>query len=412
MSGSRRWHPQQRNIFLLASGLSTAGSFAGLTAKGWILMDGTANPMLLALHFAALSLPTLLVSGPAGVRTDRIGCETVLIQAQWALLGAGLLGALSIPLLDGATQVAVLLASTLLVGIASAYELTARNKYCALLVDEPSQLAPYLTSFSVIFNVGKLVGPPLGGWLVALTGPATALSLDALTYLLPIASVIWLLQPNRDQEQRSVDRARSSLLHAWRDCGITLRHVLRFTALICLVGFFHPGLAPLIAADTIGPDPRDLGLFTSVLAAGSILGGVVLQRNSHRFCHRPCLTLGCFALITAVAQLGMAQEASQRTALLMAFLIGGGTAGLLSSANLITQVGSPQVMRGRMAGLSQIAFLGGGGLSGIIAAGLTQTLGLRSTFAITGAIGLVVAGMEIARRGRVVLEETEAFRSA
>ncbi|HGY5538143.1 MAG TPA: MFS transporter, partial [Prochlorococcus sp.] len=31
----------QRSIFLAASGISTAGSFAGLTAKGWILMDGT-----------------------------------------------------------------------------------------------------------------------------------------------------------------------------------------------------------------------------------------------------------------------------------------------------------------------------------------------------------------------------------
>ena len=57
--------------------------------------------MVLALNFAALSLPTMLVSGPAGVRTDRVGCERVLIQAQWALLGAGLLAALAIPMLDG-----------------------------------------------------------------------------------------------------------------------------------------------------------------------------------------------------------------------------------------------------------------------------------------------------------------------
>ncbi|MDC0251426.1 MFS transporter, partial [Synechococcus sp. AH-551-P21] len=109
MNRSPSWHQRQRTIFLLASGLSTAGSFAGLTAKGWILMSGTDSAMLLALHFAALSLPTLLVSGPAGVRTDRIGCEKVLIQAQWALLGAGLLGALSIPLLAGTAQVAMLL---------------------------------------------------------------------------------------------------------------------------------------------------------------------------------------------------------------------------------------------------------------------------------------------------------------
>ena len=64
-------------------------------------MDETKAPMVLALNFAALSLPTILVSGPAGVRTDRVGCERVLIQAQWALLCASLLGALSIPIFDG-----------------------------------------------------------------------------------------------------------------------------------------------------------------------------------------------------------------------------------------------------------------------------------------------------------------------
>ena len=74
----------QRPIFLLASGLSTAGSFAGLTAKGWVLMDGTGNPLILALHFALLALPSILFSAPAGVLTDRVGCEAVLIRAERA----------------------------------------------------------------------------------------------------------------------------------------------------------------------------------------------------------------------------------------------------------------------------------------------------------------------------------------
>ena len=395
---------QQRRLFLVVSGMSTAGSFAGITAKGWILLHGSADPFVLALNFAALSLPSLLVSGPAGVRTDRLGCERVLVQAQWALLAAAALGALAIPLLEGMAQVMLLLFSTLLVGIAGAFELTARNKYCSLLVDEPEQLAGYLASFSVVFNVGKLVGPPIGGWLVAIAGPAWALGIDAASYLLPIASVMVLLQPRRDLEQRSDGKGGATLLTAWRDCGGTLRGVLTLTAVLCVVNFFHPGLAPLIAEQVLGPDPRDLGLFTSVLAAGSIAGGVVLQRNSARLSSRPFLTLGGFALITAVAQLGMASTSSVGISLVMTFLIGAGTAGLLSSCNLITQIGAPQVMRGRMAGLSQIAFLGGGGLSGLLAALLVMATSLSSTFAITGGIGAVLALLWIVQRGDRRLE--------
>ncbi len=393
----------------MVSGISTAGSFAGITAKGWILLHGSADPFVLALNFAALSLPSLIVSGPAGVRTDRLGCERVLVQAQWALLAAAALGALAIPLLEGQAQVLLLLGSTLLVGIAGAFELTARNKYCSLLVEEPQQLAGYLASFSVVFNVGKLVGPPIGGWLVAFAGPAWALGIDATSYLLPIASVMFLLQPRRDLEQRSDGRTGATLLKAWRDCGSTLRGVLTLTAVLCVVNFFHPGLAPLIAEQVLGPDPRDLGLFTSVLAAGSIAGGVVLQRNSTRLSSRPFLTLGGFALITAMAQLGMARTSAVGLSLAMTFLIGAGTAGLLSSCNLITQIGAPQVMRGRMAGLSQIAFLGGGGLSGLLAALLVMATSLSSTFAITGGVGAVLALLWIVRRGD---QRLEPLRSA
>lgn len=393
----------QRGVFLLASGLSTTGSFAGLTAKGWILMAGTGNPLLLALHFAALALPSLVVSGRAGVLTDRLGCEQVLIRSQWGLVAGASLGALAIPLLQGVAQVVLLLLSTLVVGLSSAFELTARSKYCSLLVERPEQVAPYLASFSVVFNVGKLVGPPLGGWLVALSGPAMALAIDATSYLLPIATVVWLLRPHRELEVRSSGGASASLGAAWRGCGSTLRHVLRFTTVACLVGFFHPGLAPLIAAEVIGPSPEDLGLFTSVLAAGSIAGGVVLQRNSAALSARPVRLLGGCAVSVALAQLGMAVATGRPQALLMALLLGAGTAGLLAGSSLILQVGAPMALRGRMAGLGQIAFLGGGGVSGLVAATLAMSVGLSTTFALMGGVGLVVGLLELGRKGNLRL---------
>ena len=396
----------QRTTFLLASGLSTAGSFAGLTAKGWLLLEGARNPLLLALHFALLTLPTLVVSGPAGVLTDRAGSEQVLIRAQWGLFAAATLGALAIPISHGAQQDVLLLLSTLGIGVASAYELTARNKYVALLVDEPGQLGPYLASFSVIFNVGKLVGPPVGGLLLAATGPTLALTLDAASYLLPIASLIWVMAPHRPMEERSEGGRRASLGTAWRECGAPLRHVLRFTALACLVGFFHPGLAPLMADQLLGSSPLALGLFTSVIAAGSISGGVVLQRNARALGRRPGLLLGWSTLITGLAQVGLALEASQHWGrlwgLAMAYLIGLGTAALLAGTNLIIQVHAPQVLRGRMAGLGQIAFLGGGGLSGLAAAGLSlwPPLGVWGCFAVLGSLGVLLGSRELLlRRG-------------
>ena len=341
--------------------------------------------------------PTLVVSGPAGVLTDRLGSERVLIRAQWALLAAAVLGAIAIPISEGSQQDALLLLSTLGIGVASSYELTARNKYVALLVDEPEQLGPYLASFSVIFNVGKLVGPPLGGLLLAATGPTLALSLDAASYLLPIATLVWCMTPARERERRSQPGEGASLGAAWRGCGAPLRHVLLFTGVACLVGFFHPGLAPLLALQLLGPSPVALGVFTSVIAAGSISGGVLLQRRAAACSRRPGLLLGGCTLLTGLAQLGLSLHASQAWGLAMAFLIGAGTACLLAGTNLIIQVHAPQVLRGRMAGLGQIAFLGGGGISGLAAALLTGVMpgGLWGTLALLGSLGALLGVAEL-----------------
>jgi MFS family permease len=165
----------------------------------------------------------------------------------------------------------------------------------------------------------------------------------------------------------------------------------------CLVGFFHPGLAPLLAYQLLGPSPLALGIFTSVIAAGSISGGVLLQRRAAAFGQRPGLLLGGCTLLTGLAQLGLALHGPQAWGLAMAFLIGAGTACLLAGTNLIIQVHAPQVLRGRMAGLGQIAFLGGGGLSGLAAAQLTSLLpgGLWSTLALLGGLGALLGCREL-----------------
>ena len=136
----------------------------------------------------------------------------------------------------------------------------------------------------------------------------------------------------------------------------------------------------------------------------------MLQRNARALAGRPGLLLGWSALITGLAQVGLALEASQHWGrpwgLAMAYLIGLGTASLLAGTNLIIQVHAPQVLRGRMAGLGQIAFLGGGGLSGLLAAGLSlwPPLGVWGCFAVLGSLGILLAIRELVLRRHLRLD--------
>jgi MFS family permease len=386
-----RLRRQQNLLFLLAAGISSIGSFAGLITKGWLINETTQQPLLLAVNFACLALPALVFSQHAGVLTDKRGSAFVLIRAQWWLLIGSLVATLGYPLFrqTAALSVGILIAGTLVIGVASSYELTARTKYVSLLVPE-SQLPGYLAQFSVVFNVAKLVGPPIGGFALAFFSAESALVLDSLSYLVPIGVISYLMTPRRLTGDANHGQ-RITLLQAWQAASRPLRQSIGFTGLVSVIGFCHPALVPVMAKVYVGPTPTDLGWFTSNIALGSIAAGLLLQRFSRQVTRFPRQFLAIAATITAIAQIGLFWFGSV-SGYAMAFLIGAGTAGLLAGASIIGQALSPLEARGRVAALMLIAGLGGGGISSLLVGVLVNTLGLSPSMGLVGFSGLIAVG--------------------
>ncbi len=389
---------RQNSLFLWAAGISIVGSFAGIIAKGWLIHHLTHQPMLLAVNFACLTLPALFLSQHAGLLTDQVGAEPILKRAQYFLLGGSVVSAAGFAALRPwpPLSVAMLILGTLIIGCASSYELTARTKYASLLVPEP-EVGAFLASFSVVFNVAKLVGPPIGGFVLTWLSPELSLTLDSLSYLVPIAVVNGLMTPKRLPQLDGAARRRLTLGRAWRQVSGTVRRSILFTGLASLIGFCHPALVPIMAAQYIGPDPLSLGWFTAAIAVGSIVSGLLLKRHSVWVVQHPVRLLGSASLITGLAQL-LLTGLPLLTAwgipgvpYLGAILIGFGTAALLAGSNIITQARSPLETRGRIAALNQIASLGGGGLSSLMAGALVSRLGLQTSLGLLGAAGVTVA---------------------
>lgn len=384
---------RQRQCFLVAACLSSIGSFASIVAKGWLIQNMTQQPLLLAVNFACLSLPAIFLSSHAGTLTDRLGAEPVLKRSQYFLLLGAIVSAIGYLLCSGWVigQVTALIGGTLIVGIASAYELTSRLKYVGLVVPE-AILAGYLAQFSVAFNVAKLIGPPVGGFALTFLHPSWVLSLNALSYLVPIAVINFVMQP-RSLTTEEQPHHRLTMAQAWRGITSQLRSITLFTGIASVIGFFHPAVVPLLAAAYIGSDPLSLGWLTASIAIGSITAGLLQQRFHEAVVARPRQMLILATAVTAIAQVGFALQPPDWLALVLASWIGFGTAGLLAGANIIGQALSPWEYRGRVAGLTQIATLGGGGVSSLLAGGLISQLGLGITMAVLGCSGLLVAGI-------------------
>src|SRR5262249_16933668 len=137
-------------------------------------------PLMVALVQSATSLPVLLVGLPAGAVADIVDRRRLLLVTQtWMLAATGLLAALAFADVMTAT---ILLALTFALGVGGAMNAPTWQGITAELVP-PSELMRAVALNALPINVGRAIGPALGGVLVAASGPALVFALNAASFV-------------------------------------------------------------------------------------------------------------------------------------------------------------------------------------------------------------------------------------
>lgn len=183
----------------------------------WLMTTLTTSPVMIALVQAATSLPVFLVALPAGALADVVDRRRLLLVTQvWMLLAAGMLGALT--MLE-VVNLWMLLGFTAALGLGAAMNAPAWQAIVPELV-EPGKLSSAVALNAAGFNVARAVGPALGGFIVAASGPGPVFLLNAASFV----SVIWVLYrwqrrlrclPQRRLSSRMATRFTSSARPCW-----------------------------------------------------------------------------------------------------------------------------------------------------------------------------------------------------
>src|SRR5829696_1763831 len=140
-----------------------------------------------ALVQTAVSLPVVLLALPAGAAADVFDRRRLLLATQtWMLASAA---ALCLATVLGLASPAVVLALTFLLGLGNAANAPAWQATIPELVGG-RLLAPAVALNSAGFNIGRAVGPALGGLVVAAAGPAAVFGLNAVSFL-GVLAVLW-----------------------------------------------------------------------------------------------------------------------------------------------------------------------------------------------------------------------------
>ncbi|HJQ84937.1 MAG TPA: MFS transporter, partial [Candidatus Binatia bacterium] len=360
-------------LFVVGQGISLIGFWMQSVAQGWLVFHLRERPLDLGTVAFAGYLPILLLGSPGGVVADRLPRRPILLATQtvFMLLAAGL----GIVVLAGAVTVPIMVAYAGVVGLVSALDVPTRQAFLVEMAG-PEDLPNAIALNSSIFNGARVVGPAIGGVLVAAVGVAPCMLLNAASYLAVLAALAAMRLPARARSHGSHATAtgfRSGLRYVW---GVpVLRNLLLLLGVVCCFGVQYAVLMPVFA-NVFGADSLGYGLLLSAAGIGSVASSLQLaSRRYSRLQHRRNLLFGL--VLFAVSLLGLAASPRLELALVCQLLAGYGMVRYLATTNTLLQLFVDEGYRGRVMGLHTVMFLGTQPFGSLFLSGIAQRVGAR-----------------------------------
>jgi MFS family permease len=375
-----------RNYRLLWTGqlFSLVGTWMQSLGQSWLVLELTDSPLRLGVIGALQFGPILLLSFVTGAVTDRVPKRALVIGTQVSLM----VFALALGLLAGAGlirywHVAVLAG---LVGVVNALDMPARQAFIAELV-APADLVNAIALNSAVFNGARIVGPAVGGLLIARYGVAIAFLLNGLSFLAVIAALLAMRIEPRPRPPRTTTlgaEIATGLRYVLGSPSITL--ILSLVLVVSLFTLNHNVLVPIFARDALGQDVGGLGFLMAALGTGAVTGAIALAALGRE---RPPLAVvlasaaltgtGIFAL-TVIRRFGLAASAL--------FVVGAAQIVFLASCNTTVQLTVPPELRGRVMSLYTMAFAGMSPFGAFLIGSLAEAFGIDAACAVGGGLGL------------------------
>ncbi|MFC3174952.1 MFS transporter [Novosphingobium bradum] len=336
----------------LGNTASQLGSQMQSIGAAWLMTELTTSHAMVAAVPASGAFAVLLLSVPAGAVADNFDRRKIMLAAQSAMLVVSAI--LAVLTWAGKIGAFGLLAFTMMVGCGMAFSLPSWTASVRALA-EPPVMPQAIALNSVSFNLGRSVGPALGGLVLAAGGVATAFALNALSYVaLILALSRWrpnLPAPRREPLLRSI---RAGL--AFCRTSVPVRRVLIRGAAFSFSATAIQGLLPVILRGRLGGNETQFGVLLGAFGVGSVLGAVLSPPVRRRFGSEWAMMLG--AAGSTIGLLGLALAPSVPMLLACQFAGGIGWTGCLTTFNVAMQLRVPAEILGRCMAIYQAVTIG------------------------------------------------------
>ena len=384
---------KQRNYRLWWSGsvLSNIGTWIQRIAQDWLVLDltnnsGTALGLVTALQFG----PSLLFSVFGGAIADRANRRVVLFLTN--SVGALLSLVLGLLVLDGSVRIWHVYAISAFAGCVWAFDVPSRQSFVNELV--PRDNMPNAVALNAMsFNLGRLVGPALSGYLILVVGTGPSFIINAASFI-PFLVVICLIRKSELFPQKRAEdgaepmwqRTRAGFAYVRTHPSLTRLFII--IAVVGSLGMNYQVWMALMAKHEFGRNAGSFGILGSAMAVGSVLGALLAARRRRKPNLQWVLGLAViFAIVLGISACAPTYEIYAFTLPLCGMV----AITTLTSANATMQLSTEEGMRGRVAGIYFMVFTGGSPIGSPLIGWVAEHFGTRWSMALGAASVLATA---------------------
>jgi MFS family permease len=390
--------------------VSGIGDWLYIVAILVVIYRESGDAAVVGLFGAARVVPYIVLSIPAGFVADRFDRRLILLVTDLAR-GAAMLGMAWLVATDG--PVFGIVALAILAACFSTFFYPAIGAYIPNLVTDERQLGPANSAWASLDNVGFIIGPVIGGLLVAFGDVTLAFLINAGTFVV-IAVVLWGLPPSSNVAAPRPEPAEPPIGSELVPEASSVRTAIRPMFGIAIVefgaGLLNGGIGVLtviLAVETLEAGEAATGYLNAAIGVGGVIGALVSGVLVLRRRLGPPLIAGSLAMAAGIAIVGAVPLLA--VALLAIAVISSGALILNVVTTTLLQRVTTDAFRGRGVGVLMTVATLAEAVGAFTLPVLVVALGAAPVLGVAGAAMIGASLVGLALIGPAATREESAF---
>lgn len=377
-------------LFYAGQGISLSGTWMQTIAQAWLVLELTDSKTALGTVIVLQFLPITIFVLFAGVIADRVPKRNFIVLTQVvAMVQALLLAAL---VWTGEVQLWHVYVLAGMLGLANAFEQPTRQAFVVEMVGK-DDLMNAIALNSGLFNGARLVGPAVGGVIIATAGLKIAFLLNGLSFLPVIAGLLMM-----DLKQLHLgDRKASGPVNPLGELREGLSYALKTPATLLIIiliatlgtfGYNFIVVLPLVARYVLEGGSQQLGFLTAAVGLGALASALVLA--SRKAATKFTLFAGAISFAALLGAVALSHWFY--VTLLLLLLLGVANTAFAATANTSLQLATPDYLRGRVMALWMLMAVGSTPIGAFLTGFMADHLGVQTAIGVNAAACSVGVG--------------------